>query len=125
MGRLCDLLDGADSAVQGATLRTLLTVMCGDIDLSVIELAAVARVAQAHQTESDLGVAEPARQLLAAVAMPVAILAASGINIGGIQDEPSWRSQVRIVMCGVSPITPDALKRSLPYSWVHSHCCTP
>lgn len=103
---LCDLADDADPAVQGATLKTLLAVVHCGTDLSVSELAAVALTSQALLTDFDAGVAEAARQLLAAVGMPAALLATSGVDIGNFQDVPAWRSQVSIIRMRALSATP-------------------
>jgi len=93
---LCDLAKDVDASVRGAALGALLAVVVSGADLSVSEVAAVALTAQDRLTDYDDGVAEAARQLLAAVGIPAALLAASGANIDGFQDEPAWRSQVRV-----------------------------
>lgn len=93
---LSDLAKDVDARVRGAALSALLAVVVSGADLSVSEVAAVALRAQDRLTDFDDGVAEAAQQLLATVGIPAALLAASGANIDGFQDEPAWRSQVRV-----------------------------
>lgn len=90
----------APAAVRGAALRTLLVAVRGGAELSAAEVASVALTAQERLTDVEAPVAAAARALLTAVAMPAALLAASGLDVGGIQDEPAWRSQVHWLLRG-------------------------
>ena len=58
------------------------------------QLVALALAAQARLTDIDAEAADAAAKLLAVLGVPVALLAATGINVGGMQDEPAWRLQV-------------------------------
>ena len=78
--------------IRTASLRCLRIV--ASAPQSAEQVAAVALAAQSRLTDVDLGAADAAAELLAAVAVPAALLAATGVNVGGMQDEPPWRSQV-------------------------------
>ena len=85
----------APGPVRGAALRALLAVTRSGAEHSAFEVASVALTAQERLTDVEPQVAAAARELFIAVAMPAALLATSGLDVGGIQDEPEWRTRVR------------------------------
>ena len=78
--------------VRTASLRCVQTLAGGQ--LNAAHLAAMTLAARSRLADTDPHAADAAAELLAAVAVRAALLAATGVNIGGMQDEPLWRSQV-------------------------------
>ncbi len=78
--------------VRTASLRCLRTL--AGHRLTAEQVAAVTLAARSRLADGEPDAADAAAELLSAVAVRAALLAATGVNIGGMQDEPLWRSQV-------------------------------
>ncbi len=85
--------EDASPGVRTAAMRCLGAL--AHTPLRAEQLAAVALAAQRRLTDVDAKAADAAAELLSVLGVPVALLAAAGVNVGGIQDEPVWRTQVR------------------------------
>ena len=89
------ILAGSTAAAERrAGLHTLTALVSRRVMLGVDQIVAIGRSATERLTDTGADMPEAAADLLALLAMPVALLAASGLNPGGIQGDPSWRSQV-------------------------------
>ena len=64
--------------------------------LKAEQLAAMALAAQRRLTDVDARAADAAAEVLAVLGVPVALLVATGVNVGGMQDEPFWQTQVSL-----------------------------
>lgn len=82
----------SSAGVRTASFRGLRTL--AGSQLKAEQVAAVTLAARSRLADADLDAADAAAELLSAVAVRAALLAATGVNIGGMQDEPLWRSQV-------------------------------
>ena len=78
--------------VRAASFRCLRTL--AGSQLKAEQMAAMTLAARARLADTDPDAAGAAAELLSAVAVRAALLAATGVNIGGMQDEPLWRTQV-------------------------------
>ena len=78
--------------VRTASIRCLRTV--AGSQLTAEQVAAAALAARSRLADTDRDAADAAAGLLSAVAVRAALLAATGVNTGGMQDEPLWRSLV-------------------------------
>ena len=85
----------ASPGLRAAALHCLATV-ARTAPLRAEQLAAMALAAQQRLTDVDAEAADAAATLLAVLGIPVALLAATGVNVGGMQVEPVWRTQVSL-----------------------------